>query len=125
MHSRVIPLFLSLPINQNLRFLVCGHHLGIPFRILKKKFGLCSKFTTYRKNGSRGNNIYFRTSKIHFYYYKILSALILIFMIDPGSRLLTPKTDNSRPKVGDFWATHAITSFCMHATSFMLNFLNK
>ena len=37
MHSRVIPLFLSLPINQNLRFFLWVHHLGILFRLLKKK----------------------------------------------------------------------------------------
>ena len=90
MHSRVIPLSLSLPINQNLRFFVCGHHLGILFRILKKNFVLCSKFTTYGKNGSGGNIFNFRASKKHFYYRKILSALRLVFIIDPGSRLLTP-----------------------------------
>ena len=78
MHSRVIPLSLSLPIKQNLRFFVCGHHLGILFRILKKKIVLCSKFTTYRKNGSGGNIINFRASQRYFYFNKILSALILV-----------------------------------------------
>ena len=37
MHSRVIPLALSLPIIQNFQFLVWVHHLGILFGLLKKK----------------------------------------------------------------------------------------
>ena len=60
------------------------------FDISKKKFPLCSKITTYGKNGSGGNIINFWASKIHFYYYEILFSLILVFMIDPGSRLLPP-----------------------------------
>ena len=54
MHGRVIPLFLSLPINQNLRFLVCGHHLGIFFRILKKKFFYVVNYVVNRFFASSG-----------------------------------------------------------------------
>ena len=66
MHSRVIPLSLSLPINQNLRFFVCGHHLGILFRILKKILSYVVNLLYTEKTALEGKILILQLQKMLF-----------------------------------------------------------